>query len=221
VTSLFAIMGASPRAPASGLSGAAGLDELSYSIVGDSPIETRVAKLLRAVTLSIHDPVAVRRVLQVAGKCLPGNVLCKLTAGMWDLRRAVRYKLDEGELDRYAPYSESVRLGWGDCGSQTVAMMTHAIVGGGLDDCGPTTVLQRDAKTGESTWNHVYNWFRVRGMRYACDVSEKLVPFGWEVQRWRVLDRRDWLYDRSEWERWYAQGAPDDRLPDVSGRYRS
>jgi len=213
----FAILGASVGVqPAR--RGLGDLSELSYSVVGDSPIETRIAKLLRGVTLSLHDPQAVARVRRVIGKCRPTDVLCRLGAGLYDLRRAIRYRLDDENLDRYAPYMVSIGLGYGDCGSMAVAKMTHDIVCGVV--AGPTTIAQPDPKTGVVGWNHVYNYAIVNGRRVTADVSERAVPLGWEPQRWRIKDRRDWIYDSAAWEAWFSRGAPEDDLPDVTGRYR-
>lgn len=217
----FAILGAaSPSTPAGKpLRGTGDLGELAYSIVGDSPIETRIAKLLRAVTLSLHDPAARARILRVVSRCPPRDLLCKVGAGLYDLRRAIKYRLDPPDLDRYPPYMVSIGLGWGDCSAQAIAKMVHDLVCG-VDSAGPTTISQPDPKTGAVTWNHVYEYAMVNGRRVTSDVSERAVPLGWEPQRWRIRERRDWIYDVALWERWYQQGANESSLPDVSGLYK-
>lgn len=215
---LFDLLGASsavrPVAPSFGA--------LSSVVVGESTIEKRITKAMMNVTVGRHDPAAVARIRRVVSKCGEADEFCKMGAGLYDLRAAVRYVLDDDQVDSYAPYMVSVVERIGDCSRMSVAIATHAAV---CDiPCGVCTIAQVNHKTGEVGWSHVYglSWplLTAHGprRRVAADVSEKNVPLDWEPQRWRVRMKRDWIYDVAAWDRWYASGSDENSQPTVTWR---
>lgn len=211
---LFEIMGAAPAGP-----GRPSLGALSYTVVGDSTIEHRVAMWAKGVTVGRHDPAAVARIKSVVAACGERDDICKLRLSLTDLRRVLVYQLDDETLDKYAPYPEALDLIRVDCSTMSVAIATVAAVLG--MPAGAATIAQQNPQTGVVEWSHIYGlaWPRVLGAggvtrrRTAIDVSERAVPVGWEPQRWRVRAKRDWLYDAVVWDRWYAAGADEKNLP--------
>lgn len=210
---MFALLGAT-----AGMRQTTSARDLRSAVVGDAPIERRAQEAMRGICLGIHDPRAVARILAVSSKCAGHDDLCRLAAGLDDLRTAIRYVADDETADLYLPYSDAIDEGMGDCSTMSVAIATHAAVNG--MPVGACTIAQPNPKTGVVEWDHIYGlaWPRVRGIRTrtAADVSERAVPIGWEPQAWRVRDKRDWLYDTEAWERWYRAGAHDDNMPPVS-----
>ncbi len=187
-------------------------DEMGYTVIGDAPLDVRMAKLFRGVTLSVHDPAAVAliRSMNTAARC-GSSELCCLAAGLWGLRSRLSFVLDPPDKDRYAPYMDSIRLGRADCSSMSVAMDAHAHVSGMV--VGVRTIAQWNPQTRIVEWSHVFSLAVVDGELVPCDVSERFVPVGWQPQPWRVRDSRDWMYDVAAWENWYRSGADYSRTP--------
>jgi hypothetical protein len=197
-----------------------GFSDSKNGVPGQIPVATvgrgrsmpeRIRAMFHAVTLSILDPQTTVWSSQALAGCPARDDLCEINRIAGWLRDRLIYRGEVPGFDRFQTLQRSVELGSADCDCDVVAGI--AMLSDKGYDCGARIVMFN------ATEGHAYNILRTPRLAAAAgqsivplDLSE-MVPFGWEVNRNKVISAQDYWYDPPRWIAWARSGAGIEAAP--------